>query len=415
MKIFDSDQWEEIFDSLTRNKARTFLTAFGIFWGIFMLVLLMGGGNGLKTMLGSNFAGFASNSGFVISNATTKPYKGFSKGRMWRIKQKDCERLKSCVPELDVVTPTIRSWSSTAKFNNKSLGVGLVGVYTDYFIVDNPKIKYGRCLNDVDIQQRRKVCVVGSRVVEELFPGIDNPCGQFINIDETFYQIVGVGNKSANGISIGSNPTRTVHLPYTTMQLMYNKGDNVDFLCFTAKGSNKMSDVQTKVEKVLKRTHLIHPEDNDAMMKINTEAIFKLIDNLFNGISVLIWMIGLGTLLAGAIGVSNIMIVTVKERTTEIGIRRAIGATPKDIIGMIMSESIVLTLSAGMSGIVFAVLILQAIESSVQEPGLESHFQISFSLALGSALLLAILGIVAGLAPAMRAMEIKPVDAMREE
>jgi putative ABC transport system permease protein len=176
-----------------------------------------------------------------------------------------------------------------------------------------------------------------------------------------------------------------------------------------------MSDVQTRVEQLLKRVHVIHPEDTKAVLKLNTEAIFSMIDNLFRGVSILVWMIGLGTLLAGAIGVSNIMIVTVKERTTEIGIRRAIGATPLDILSMVMSESVVLTLLSGMSGITLAVLILQGMEVGFSESNPEAQFQISFGVAIGAASLLALLGLIAGLAPALRAMKIKPVDAMREE
>lgn len=417
-KLFDSDQWEEIFDSLTKNKTRTFLTAFGIFWGIFMLILLMGGGNGLKSMLGQNFAGFASNSGFMISNTTSEPYKGFRKGRYWRIDLQDVERVKKCIPEIEVCTPSIRNWGSIAKADNNSCNVQVCGERPDYIYVENPKIRFGRNLNEVDNLQHRKVCVIGSRIVEELFPTLGkngNPCGRHIQLDSISYQIVGVSGKSDGGISIGGNATTMVHLPYKTMQQMYNKGDAVDILCLTAKPQFKMSDVQYKVEKLIKRTHYINPDDTQALIKVNAEAVFSMVDNLFKGVSILVWMIGLGTLLAGAIGVSNIMIVTVKERTTEIGIRRAIGATPTDIITMVMAESIVLTFVAGMSGITTAVLILQSIENSSQESFPGSVFQISFGLAFGAAILLGLLGLVAGLAPAIRAMNIKPVDAMREE
>lgn len=416
-KLFDSDQWEEIFDSLTRNKARTFLTAFGIFWGVFMLILLMGGGKGLESMLGQNFAGFASNSGFMIASTTSEPYKGFSKGRNWRISIDDIERVKNCVPEIDICTPSIRKWGAQASADNHSIGVQVSGERADYAQVDNPKIKFGRAINDVDVTQGRKVCVVGSRIVEELFPNIGkgNPCGKYIQIDGIYYCIVGVSGKGSGGISIGGNATTTVHLPYSTMQHTYNRGKEVDILCLTAKPQFKMSDVQYKVEALLKRQHLIHPDDTQAVIKVNTEAVFSMIDSLFAGVSILVWMIGLGTLIAGAIGVSNIMIVTVKERTTEIGIRRAIGATPRDILSMIMSESIVLTLIAGMSGITFAVFILQMIENVSQADTPDAQFQITFGLAIGAALLLSLLGVTAGLAPAMRAMNIKPVDAMREE
>lgn len=413
-KLTDSDQWEEIFDSLSRNKSRTFLTAFGIFWGIFMLILLMGGGKGLESTLAENFAGFASNSGFMISSQTTKPYKGYSSDRKWDIELSDAEKVKRCIPEIDVVSPIIQLWGGSAVAGNNRTSVSVRGEFTNCAEIDNPKIKYGRSINDVDVMQHRKVCVIGTRVVEELFPDTDNPCGEFIQIDSISYRIIGVSGKSG-GIQIGGNPQKTVHMPYTTMQQMYNRGNKVDILALTAKGSHKMSDVQYKVEALLKRNHSIHPDDTQAVMKVNTEAVFSMVDSLFEGVSILVWMIGLGTLIAGAIGVSNIMVVTVKERTTEIGIRRAIGATPKDILAMIMSESIVLTLVAGMSGITFAVAILQMVETSVQADSPNAEFQITFGVAVGAALLLSILGIIAGLAPALRAMNIKPVDAMREE
>ena len=407
----DRDQWEEIFDTLSRNKTRTFLTAFGIFWGIFMLVLLMGGGKGLQSLLANNFAGFANNAGFIISNSTSEAYKGFRKGRKWDIKTTDLERIRSYVPEIEILSPMLSSWGRTATYETQKSSVSVVGEYPDKDKIDDPKIRQGRGLNEVDVQKRRKVCTVGTRIVEELFVKDEDPIGKFIAVDGIYYQIVGVSHKSETGINIGGNPTTTVHIPYTTMQQTYNRGKNVDILCMTAREGYKMSDIQKKVEMVLKRIHLIHPDDTQAVVKINTEAMFSMIDNLFTGVSILIWMIGLGTLLAGAIGVSNIMVVTVKERTTEIGIRRAIGATPTDILTMILSESIVLTLLAGMSGIVFAVQILQGVENSIPD----SVFQISFGIAVGAATILAILGILSGLAPALRAMDIKPVDAMREE
>ena len=417
MRIFDIDRWEEISDSLSKNRTRTFLTAFGIFWGIFMLILLMGGGRGLESMLGNNLAGFASNSGFIFAENTGKPYKGFRRGRYWSIELNDVQRVKNCVEGVELATPIIQNWGGTAMADNHSCSVTVTGERPDFAQVDNPKIKFGRSLNEVDDRQHRKVCVVGTRVVEELFPqlGKENPCGRFIQLDGVYYCIVGVSGKSAEGISIGGNAQTTVHLPYGTMQQTYNRGNRVDMLALTALPGYKMSDVQARTEQLLKRVHMIHPEDTEAVMKLNTEAIFSMIDNLFKGVSILVWMIGLGTLLAGAIGVSNIMIVTVKERTTEIGIRRAIGATPMDILSMVMSESVVLTLLSGMSGITLAVLILQIMEVGLRDSSPEVQFQISFGVAIGAASLLALLGLVAGLAPAIRAMKIKPVDAMREE
>ena len=417
-EVFDSDKWMEILDSLGKNRARTFLTAFGIFWGIFMLILLMGGGKGLQSLLGANFAGFASNSGFLVAESTSKPYRGFRKGRVWHLEMADADRLRNCLPEVELVLPSIERWGSSAAADNHSLSVSVQGEMPDYTLIDDPKIRFGRPLNDVDNALHRKVCVVGSRIVEELFPRLgpgESPCGRFIQVDGVYYQIVGVSGKNGNGINIGGNPMTTVHLPYETMRLMYRRGNEVDLLCLTARDGYRMSDVQKKAEALLKRAHLIHPDDTQAVLKVNTEAIFSMIDSLFRGVSILVWMIGLGTLLAGAIGVSNIMVVAVKERTTEIGIRRAIGATQGSILRMILSESMTITLLAGCSGITLAVLILQLVETLLRHDYPAAQFQISFHLAVGAALLLALLGIVAGLAPALRAMRIRPVDAMREE
>ena len=237
MKLLDLDQWEEVFDSLTKNKTRTFLTAFGIFWGIFMLILLMGGGKGLENMLGNNFAGFASNSGFLIGGQTSMPYKGFREGRFWSIEMEDVERVKNCIPEIEICTPLLTKWGSNAIRDNHSIRVSISGQRGDYSQVDNPKIKFGRDLNDVDNIQRRKVCVVGTRIIEELFPKLakdEDPCGRFIQLDSVYYRIVGVSGKKNGGINIGGNAETTVRLPYSTMQQTYNRGTDVDILCLTA-------------------------------------------------------------------------------------------------------------------------------------------------------------------------------------
>ncbi|MCD8236328.1 MAG: ABC transporter permease [Prevotellaceae bacterium] len=413
---FDSDQWEEIFDSLSRNKTRSFLTAFGIFWGIFMLVLLIGGGKGLESTLAQNFAGFATNSGFIAANTTSEPYKGFKKGRWWNLEISDVDRIRAIVPEVEVITPSVSNWNAKAKHHTKAMSVSVKGVYPEYSVIDNPKISSGRDLNNMDIAAKRKVCIIGKRVVEELFPDSqEDVCGKFIEVDGIYYRVVGVSGLSGNGININSNPLTAVTIPFTTMQQTYNRGKVVDMLCFTARPGFKVSKVQDKIEEVVKRNHFISPDDTHAVVKVNAEAMFGMVESLFGGISILVWMIGLGTLLSGAIGVSNIMMVTVKERTSEIGIRRAIGATPFDVLVQIISESVVLTLLAGMSGITLAVMSLQGIESIVSGDESEAHFQITFSLAVGAALMLSLLGIIAGLAPAYRAMSIRPVEAMRDE
>ena len=415
---FDVDTYREILDTLTRNKSRSFLTGFGVFWGVFMLVSLIGGGQGMKEMLNKNFEGFATNSAFVWSQQTSKAYKGFRKGRWWSMDLKDIERLRQRVPELDVIAPVVfMPWnaSSTAYHEDRKVTINVQGVTPEYADVVGPKMYYGRYINDMDLKHHRKVCVLGKKIYKDLFKEGGNPCGQSIRIDSTYYQVVGV-DYNTSSISINGTSEEMVTLPFTMVQQAYNRGQQIDLIAVTARKGVVMSDITDRIRETVARAHYVDPTDEQGARVFNTEVLFQLLDNLFKGVNFLIWLVGLGTLLAGAIGVSNIMMVTVRERTTEIGIRRAIGATPKMILSQIISESIVLTLVAGMSGILFGVTILQMLEMYNTEDGIvETHFQVSFWTAIFCAVVVSSLGVLAGLAPAARAMSIKPVDAMRDE
>ena len=415
--LFDTDTFREILDSILRNRSRSLLTGFGVFWGVFMLMLLTGGGQGLKDLLVQNFEGFAQNTCIVATSATTKPYKGFKKGRTWDLEYADVDRLKAMVPELETVSPSVSLWGkSVTRDENTSSRAVVKGARADYSNIETPKIKYGRWINDADNLQERKVCVIGKRVYEELFPEGGSPLGERISIDGSYYTVIGVDWRDSGGISINGRASDAVTIPINQARKAYNLGNTVHLLCFTAKEGITMSDVTPRVREIIARQHYIDPTDEQAMFLLNTQLIFGIVDNLFKGINFLIWLIGLGTLLAGVIGVSNIMMVSVKERTTEIGIRRAIGATPNQILGQIISESIVLTLVAGMIGIVFSVLILSGVELAMTTDGvLKAAFQVPFGTAVLAALLLTVLGVLAGLMPALRAMQIKPVDAMRDE
>lgn len=412
----DIDNYREILDTLTRNKSRSFLTGFGVFWGVFMLVALIGGGQGLKELLNSNFEGFATNSAMVWAQPTTKVYKGFRKGRVWSMEYKDVERLKGRVPELDVVSPVLFSNGGTAYYADRKTTVGVNGVLPDYMKFNEPKMFYGRYLNDMDVAQRRKVCVIGKKTYKELFPGGGDPCGKFIRVDSIYYQVVGVDYNDSGALSFGAEAGTTMLLPITLMQQAYNRGSSVDMIALTGRPGVVMSTLAPRIRETIGRAHTVDPQDERGIMVFNTEVLFQMLDSLFRGVNFLIWLVGLGTLLAGAIGVSNIMMVTVRERTVEIGIRRAIGATPRMILSQIISESIVLTLVAGMSGILFAVMILQMLELGNTEDGIvNAHFQVHFCTAILAAVVIAAMGVLAGLAPAARAMSIKPVDAMRDE
>ena len=407
---FDIDSFRETADSLTRNRRRTILTGFGVFWGLFMLLFMIGGGQGLKGLLEQNFGGFASNTIVLISSNTSKPYKGLPEGRYWEFTRTDIDRLKQMVPELDVVSPMISGWGSTVEYGEYSTSAAIKGVSADYCKIEQPKLRYGRYINQTDINMERKVCVIGRRVYQSLFPDGGDPCGKFVKYGDLYFRIVGVDMSSSN-ISINSNSSYSIIVPETLAATIYNRGNVVDIICVTAKGGIHTSVLEPRIRSIIARQHSFDPEDLEAMQILNTEEVFMLVDNLFRGLNFLIWLVGLGTLLAGCIGVSNIMMVTVKERTTEIGIRRAIGAMPGEILTQIIMESVALTLAAGTAGIVFAVFLLNLFQKIASD----AQFLISFNTAIMAALLLAVLGAVAGLAPALRAMAVKPVDAMRDE
>ena len=413
--MIDLDRYKEILDTLTRNKTRSFLTGFGVFWGIFMLVALLGGGKGLRELLSSNFKGFANNSGVFIAQNTTKPYDGLKKGRSWSMVYKDLERVRQQVPEVDRVTPMISQWGFTAVHEDKKSSCVFKGLEKDYQHIEAPDLYYGRYLNDLDNLQKRKVCIIGKKVYKTLFPEGGNPCGKEIRVGPVFFKVVGV-DYSPGELNINGSAEESVVVPIDVMRDAFAMGDTINLLCFTAHKGYKVSEIVPKIRTVLARAHHVDPTDEKALPSFNMEALFGMMDNLFNGVDFLAWLVGIGTLLAGAIGVSNIMMVTVKERTTEIGIRRAIGATARNILTQIIAESITLISVAGMSGIVFTVMILQLAEMASTTDGVvNTHYQISFTTAVGAVVFLCALGVLAGLAPALRAMNIKPVDAMRDE
>ena len=407
---FDFDTFREIGDALLRNRSRSLLTGFGIFWGLFMLLFLVGGGAGLKAMLYENFAGFASNTVLLWGDTTSKPYKGLPEGRSWYMKESDMERLKLMVPELDLMSPMVSEWGKVAEYKGNTSSVILKGVSADWGKIESPQMKYGRYLGETDVTQKRKVCVIGKQVYNELFPEGGDPCGIYINISGVIFQVIGVDFSSGN-MNINGSTAASVMIPYTIAQQLFNYGDAVGLICATGVPGVKMSALEPRIRSIMGRAHSFDPEDMSAMRYLNTEQLFSIVDNLFRGVNFLIWLVGIGTLLAGAVGVSNIMMVTVRERTTEIGIRRAIGATPSVILGQIILESVSLTLVAGSFGIVFSVLMLNMLEIIAKKP----VFQINFWTALIAALMLTLIGVLAGLAPALRAMRIKPVDAMRDE
>ena len=316
---FDLDTYKEILDTITRNKSRSLLTGFGVFWGVFMLIALMGGGQGLKEMLQNNFAGFATNTAMIYAQNTTKPYKGFNKGRSWNMEMGDLQSLRQQTPELDVITPMLFGGRKNVVYGDKTFSGSTQGVNPDFSKVSTPKIFYGRFINEMDVRQQRKVCVIGKQIFKNLFPGGGDPCGETVRVDSTYYTIIGVDYRSGNGINIGGRADETITLPQSVLRTAYNRGNDVDIIAVTGKPGVVMSKLTDRMRATIARAHSIDPTDEKGIMVFNTEVLFQMLENLFKGVNFLIWLVGIGTLLAGAIGVSNIMMVTVKERTTEIG------------------------------------------------------------------------------------------------
>ena len=417
--MFDLDRWTEIWVTITRNKTRSLLTCFGVFWGILMLVILLGSGRGMQNGIMRSVNGFATNSAFFFADRTSESYKGFNKGRQWNMRNRDVESIRREVKELSAISPII--WGNSS---DKNIVYGMMsgtfnvkGVHPDYFQIETQKLFHGRLLNEVDERERRKVCLIGTKVKEVLFKEED-PCGRYIRVNGIYYQVVGVVQQRASGVNIGGRSEECVFLPFSTMQQTLNQGDIIHFLCVAAKPDVQMLPVINKIKSIIKEQNLIAPTDPQAVSAINLAAQFETFNNAFLGIDILIWIVGVGTLLAGIIGVSNIMMVTVKERTKEIGVRRALGAKPWNIISQIMSESLLITAMAGLMGLTVGVFLLDVVDQLIGDPVGETmllHPAVSIQVALAATSILLLAGLLAGLIPAWRAMQIKAIDAIREE
>ncbi|MBB4038020.1 putative ABC transport system permease protein [Dysgonomonas hofstadii] len=422
--MFDLDNWQEIWATITRNKLRSFLTGFGVFWGIFMLIILIGAGNSLQGGIYKNFEGFASNSCFFWTGRTSEAYKGYRKGRWWSMNVRDIELIRRKAESVEYISPMlfIGGGEKNAVRGTKSGTYDVRGILPEHFMIEGQHVLSGRLFNELDEAGKRKVCVIGKEVYETLFQKGEDPQGQYIRVNGIYFQVIGVIRPKSRA-SIGGDVEQSIYLPFSTTQVAFNQGQNIWFMACTAKPGYPASMVEEEVKAIIKASHDISPTDEKAMGSVNIEKQFMMFQNLFMGIDILIWIVGLGALFSGIIGISNIMLVTVKERTREIGVRRAIGAKPMTIMIQILSESFVLTAIAGFGGFLFGVSILEIVYQAMSntmggdtEGG--SIFIppfVSFWTAIVAMGILIISGIMAGFMPAMRALKIKAIDAIREE
>ncbi|MCK9616597.1 MAG: ABC transporter permease [Lentimicrobiaceae bacterium] len=422
--MFDRDSWHEILEALKKNKIRTALTAFGVFWGIFMLIIMLGSGRGLQNGITQGFGDFATNSFFMWTQKTTMPYKGFPRNRWFNFKNDDIKALRDNIPEIEILAPRLQGGGFRGGDNVvrglKSGAFAINGDYPEWNLIDPVSVTQGRFINEMDVLEKRKVAVIGSKVYDALFKPGENPLGQYIRIQGVYFNIIGVFKPKNSNVNFGGDKDQTIFMPFTTLQKTYNYGDVVGWFAITSKENVPVSEIEEKVVKLMKQRHSVHPDDDQAIGHFNLEVQYKKMKGLFAGINGLIWLVGIGTLIAGVIGISNIMLVIVKERTKEMGIRRALGASPSIIIRQIIAESVFLTTMAGYMGLVIGVGLLELINFLLSKSGgakdtMFKNPEVDFNVAIMALLILIISGVLAGIIPAKRAVKIKPIEALRDE
>lgn len=421
--MFSRDNWQEIFQTLKKNKIRTLLTAFGVFWGIFMLIIMLGSGAGLENGISSGMGNFATNSFFIWPQRTTIPYKGFPRGRWFNFNNDDIDALRANIPEIKYLAPKIQGWAAGDGSNNtirkdKTGAFTIKGEFPEWDKVDPMEIE-GRYLNQFDLDERRKVAVIGTRVKEVLFEPGETVIGQSIQIQGIYFTVIGVFKPLNTQINFGGEKEQTIYIPLSTLQKTYNYGNVVGWFSVTVNDGESAAAIEEKTMKFLASRHSVSPDDKEAFGHFNLAEEFEQMNGLFAGIAGLIWIVGTGTLMAGVIGISNIMLVIVRERTKEIGIKRALGATPMQIMTQIITESVFLTSLSGYIGLVAGVGLIELINFGLIQFQIESDMfkrpEVDFTTALSALAILIVSGALAGIIPARRAISIKPVDALRTE
>lgn len=419
--MFDLDKWQEIYYSLKQHKLRTGLTAFGVTWGIFMLVMLLGVGNGLRNNALSSFSGNA-NTIFIWSSTKTQlPYQGFDKNRWIRFKMDDKAALQQRVPEAELVLEIneLGGWASAQYVvrDNKSDSFITRGTHKEMAVMKSFAPTQGRFINERDYDERRKVAVIGTRVYESLFEPGEDPIGQSINIGKIYFKVVGVFEPKA----IGDNAMRDAELiliPNSTLQYTFNQTRWVGHFRIAPKLGMDAKLVEEKALAVLRERHHIHPDDKGVLGSFNTEKAYQQVSGLFTGIRIFSWFVAMGTILAGVIGVGNIMLIIVKERTREIGLRKALGATANSIVAMVVQEAIVITAVAGYIGLVLGVVALELLKNAaegVEELRFLAMAEIDFDTALMAIFALISAGFLAALLPAQKAAQVNPIAALQDE
>lgn len=422
--MFSRDKWNEIIEALSANPFRTLITAFGVFWGIFILVILLSASQGLQNGIKRQMGGLSTNTMFMWTSSTSKPYKGLPQGRNYNFKNGDVDAIKRDIDGLLYVSPRNQLGGFRGS-NNVVRGTktGAYNVYGDYpeFILQQPMdILQGRFINYGDIENKRKVTVIGEGVIRELYAPDEEVLGSYIKVQGVNFMVVGVYKSISNMGGDAEESQKQLFIPFTTFQQAFNYGDIVGWMTITAEDNKPITDLKESIFKLLKNRHTIDPTDDRAVGHFDLYQEFKKINGLFSILTAVSYIVGIFILGSGIIGIVNIMLIIVKERTQEIGIRRALGATPAVIIKQILTESVVLSLVAGMAGIIFASLVLWLINFGLEKaPNSDQIPIVNPSVSLGvvviALLILVVAGLLAGLIPAITAIKVKPIDALRTE
>ena len=408
--LFDIDTWQEVSDSLTKNKIRTVITMIGVWWGILLLIGLLGSARGIENKFNSEFGDFATNSVFIWAQSTSMPFKGFQEGRRPRLKFSQLDKIRNNVPGIELVVPRNQNQAQVVR---KFLS-GSFGVSGDFPILDKIQKKNlisGRWINQNDIDLNKKIAVINDEVYKQIFEKDENAIGEYITINKINFKVVGVfkqGNFDFGG---------AMHIPFTTFQQIYNQGDNVGWLTITGKPEYSIKQIENDAKLLLRNLNKVHPKDKRAFGSFNLGERFLQLTGFLSGLQFLTWFVGIATLIAGVFAIGNILLITVKERTKEIGVRRALGATPFEIKRQIVLEAVFLTIIAGIFGIISGGWILIALDSFFGQgsDAILINPSVSIFIVFISLIILVVFGTLIGLIPATRATSIKPIEALREE